>query len=283
MNHERSVLQIPSPDSTIFVIRHADPAFTIFRTHYSGAQRDTITIALRTDSTEQTRMLGDVAWSSRAWWNGDTLVFWSNLSRGDKKGLNVVRYSLSSDGGTFTALEHFESPMATHDNVWVFDRRPSGASPSPVLRLSAGCHAMRGLYVGGLGYLGYLVGEIGALPVELLTGADVAPVFGGVGSIMSLVFFSRDTLARPMPLCPKSMRRILPDPANPNDPCRASRVLGAFTGGAFGMLAGAMAALPLVLSGSQRATVTSVLVAFPVAGATFGAMNAGHDPPCAAH
>ena len=119
----RSRLEGPAPDSTIFVIRHQEPAVRIFRTHARAGAIDTATVSLRTDSSEVLWELRGARVTSRSWWEGNELVFWSALTRGDQRASQVVRYSLSGDRRTFTAIETVDAGAASHVNRWVFDRR----------------------------------------------------------------------------------------------------------------------------------------------------------------
>lgn len=48
-DHSKSSLQIPSPDSTSFVIEHNEPRFLLKRTHVFGGNSDTFSIDLTTD------------------------------------------------------------------------------------------------------------------------------------------------------------------------------------------------------------------------------------------
>ena len=123
LNAAQSRLEIPSPDSTIFVIRHLDPAVRMFRTHARAGTLDTATVTLRTDSSEVHWELRGARVTSRSWWEGNGLVFWSALARGDQRASQVVRYSLSADRRTFTAIETVDAGAASHVNRWVFDRR----------------------------------------------------------------------------------------------------------------------------------------------------------------
>ena len=84
---------------------------------------DTVTITLRTDSSEVHWELRGTTVTSRSWWEGNELVFWSALARGDARASQVVRYSLSADGRTFTAVESVDAGADSHVNRWVFDRR----------------------------------------------------------------------------------------------------------------------------------------------------------------
>ena len=123
MNSAKSRLQIPLPDSTIFFIRDEEPIVRILRTHARAGKVDTLTITLRTDSTEFEWSIRGATVTSRAWWEGSELVFWSSLAQAGRPVSQVVRYSLSPDGKTFTALERVDAAELSHLNQWVFDRR----------------------------------------------------------------------------------------------------------------------------------------------------------------
>lgn len=123
MNAAKSRLEVPAPDSTIFLIQHSEPIVRIFRTHVRGEKRDTATIQLRTDSSQVDWAVGATKLLSRSWWDGPELVFWTGFADPQRVGGQVVRYSLSSDRNTFTAIERVDIPNAVHVNRWVFDRR----------------------------------------------------------------------------------------------------------------------------------------------------------------
>lgn len=122
-NSAKSHLETPSPDSTIFVIDHHEPVIRLFRTHARGGTLDTATVTLRTDSSEVRWDLRGAQVVSRSWWEGRELVFWLALAGGDQRASQVVRYSLSADRRTFTAIESVDAGAASHVNRWVFDRR----------------------------------------------------------------------------------------------------------------------------------------------------------------
>lgn len=123
MNAAKSRLEVPVPDSTIFIIHHDEPIVRIFRTHATDGKLDTATVILRTDSSEVNWALHGTKLRLRSWWNGDELVFWTGFADGDRPGSQVVRYSISADGKTFTAVERADTPEVKHVNRWVFDRR----------------------------------------------------------------------------------------------------------------------------------------------------------------
>ena len=124
MNATKSRLEVPPPDSTIFVIQDSEPVVRIFRTHVRGEKRDTATIVLRTDSSRVDWAIGATKLISRSWWEGSELVFWTGFADPQRVGQQVVTYSLSADHQTLTALERVDMPPAPHINRWVFDRRP---------------------------------------------------------------------------------------------------------------------------------------------------------------
>ena len=123
LNLARSRLEIAPPDSTVFVIHHQEPLVRIFRTHARAEMLDTVTFTLRTDSSEVRWELRGTQVTSRSWWEGGELVFWSAFARGDQRASQVVRYSLSGDRRTFTAVETVDAGAASHVNRWVFDQR----------------------------------------------------------------------------------------------------------------------------------------------------------------
>lgn len=118
----RSVLQIPPPDSTVFVIEHREPLLRITRTHVIGGKSDTFTLDLTTDGREVALDRGDLRLRARAYWDGETLVFDSVVARGGEEGSNVVRYTLAEDGQSFRAEERFRSRAVNYDNVWILKR-----------------------------------------------------------------------------------------------------------------------------------------------------------------
>jgi hypothetical protein len=124
-NRARSALQSPAPDSLIFVIAHREPQFHLSNTHYNGANRDTFAIELTTDSVEAERSYEGYRMRSRAYWDGDVLVWAATVTLLIEGGpiRNVARYSLADDGRTLIANEHQESGQLSHDNRWVFEKR----------------------------------------------------------------------------------------------------------------------------------------------------------------
>jgi hypothetical protein len=95
-NPGKSVLQIPAPDSTIFIVEHMEPIFRLSRTHVVGVKSDTFSLELTTDGTEVVILQGDLRLRARAYWEGETLVFDSHLLRGGEDATNILRYKLAA-------------------------------------------------------------------------------------------------------------------------------------------------------------------------------------------
>jgi len=123
LNHEKSSLQIPAPESTIFVIKHSEPHFHLERTHVFGGNSDTLSIDLTTDGKAVVRNHGGFEIHASLRWEGETLVFDSRLDRQGEQATNIVRYRLSDEGQIFIAEEQFRSREHNHDNRWVFDKQ----------------------------------------------------------------------------------------------------------------------------------------------------------------
>ncbi len=119
---EKSSLQIPQPESTLFVIEHREPQLRLTRTHVFGGKPDTFAIDLTTDGRQVEFEHGGVHARARAYWDDRTLVFDSHVSRAGEEGTNIVRYDLSDDGGTLTARERFRGTAMKYDNIWVMEK-----------------------------------------------------------------------------------------------------------------------------------------------------------------
>lgn len=122
-NPSKSRLQIPLPESTVFVIDHREPHFHLERTHVFGETSDTFVIDLTTDGQTVRKSHRDVQILARLYWDAQALVFNSHVIRGNEKGTNIVRYQLADQGRTFIALEELSLPDHKHTNTWVFDRQ----------------------------------------------------------------------------------------------------------------------------------------------------------------
>jgi hypothetical protein len=121
-NPSKSVLQIPAPDSTIFIVEHREPVFRIQRTHVFGQKSDTFALDLTTDGKEATIDRGDMQIRARVYWEGDTLVFDTRLVKQGEEATNLVRYKLAETLDSFTAEERFRSKSLNYDNIWVMDK-----------------------------------------------------------------------------------------------------------------------------------------------------------------
>ena len=130
LNRGRSSLQIPAPDSTTFVIEHREPRFRLSRTHVAGGNSDTFAIELTTDGEQVVCNHGGLEIQARLRWEGETLVFDSELVREGTRATNVVRYRLAEAGQVFVAEESLRSEQHSHENTWVFDRSDLGAGPN---------------------------------------------------------------------------------------------------------------------------------------------------------
>jgi len=122
-NSTKSSLQIQPPDESVFVIDHRDPVFKMSRTHVVGGKRDTLELDLTTDGKEISVERGDLRFRSRTFWDGEILVFETNLVQGGKEGLNIVRYTLTESGDSLSAVERFRSKDLNYDNTWVLDKQ----------------------------------------------------------------------------------------------------------------------------------------------------------------
>lgn len=121
-NPARSTLQIQAPDKSVFVIDHRDPVLRFSRTHTASEVDDTFTIDLSTDGQETAVDRDGMQVLARAYWDGDTLVFDSRLTRSGEEATNVVRYTLSGDWQTIVARERLRSASINYDNVWVLEK-----------------------------------------------------------------------------------------------------------------------------------------------------------------
>jgi hypothetical protein len=122
-NPGKSLLEIPSPDSTIFVIEHDEPRFHLTRTHVHGGKSDTFSIELTTDGEIVEFNHAGLVVRASLQWEGMALMFDSTLDRNGEQATNIVRYELSDDNQILLAHEWFRSKSLNYDNRWVFDRQ----------------------------------------------------------------------------------------------------------------------------------------------------------------
>lgn len=123
VNLQKSKLQIPPPESTVFLVEHDEPRLKITRTNVFSGKSDTFTILLTTDGRETVLRDAQRTIYSRAYWEGNVLVFDSRIVMEAGEATNVVRYRMAKDGQSFTAPERLRSPKLNYDNVWVLERQ----------------------------------------------------------------------------------------------------------------------------------------------------------------
>ncbi len=133
LNPQKSKLESENPPiASKFIIQHRDPRWRLKRTHiYRDGMHNTWSITLTTDGKHEAVQHDGSGGQAitRMYWDGNVLVLDMRLT--DARGLtgsNVVRYSLSTDGKTMTALEHEEYPGGKVTNEWVFGKE----APKPV-------------------------------------------------------------------------------------------------------------------------------------------------------
>ena len=128
LNLSASKLELKdAPTASTFNIRHTEPNFHLKRTHvYTDGKHDTWGIDLITDGKhEVVRKDGPNRDVTRMYWDHDVLILDEKVTAPDGSfGTNVVRYSLSANGNTMTALEHEKYPGGQLTNQWVFDKQP---------------------------------------------------------------------------------------------------------------------------------------------------------------
>ena len=120
-NPDKSALQSPAPEFSIFVIEHHEPHFHLERTHVFGGKSDTFLVELTTDGKPVALNHGGMEIQSKMYWKGDLLVFDSRFIHDGEEATNLVRYRLEDGGRTFIAEEQLRSTQHKHDNLWVFD------------------------------------------------------------------------------------------------------------------------------------------------------------------
>jgi len=123
VNLQKSKLQIPPPESTVFVVDHQEPSLRITRTHVFQGKSDTFTIQLTTDGKEVVHKDDKRTIYSRVYWEGNVLVFDSRIVVEGGEATNVVRYRMAKDGQSLTARERLRSPQRNYDNVWVMKKQ----------------------------------------------------------------------------------------------------------------------------------------------------------------
>jgi hypothetical protein len=121
-NPGKSVLQVPIPESAVFVIEQNESSFRLDRTHVFDGKSDTLSLALTTDGAPVVMNRDGLEIHSTVHWEGDTLVFISTFPGYDDTASNTVRYRLGNADQTLTAEERLRSSQFNYDNIWVSDR-----------------------------------------------------------------------------------------------------------------------------------------------------------------
>ena len=121
-NPSKSMLQIPGPDASVFVIDHREPLLRLSRTHIFEGRSDTFELDLTTNGKEVIGEHGELHLRSRAYWEGETLVFETNVLQRGEGGVNIVRYTLSNTMDSLVAEERLRSIKINYDNRWVLDK-----------------------------------------------------------------------------------------------------------------------------------------------------------------
>ena len=89
-NLQRSELQIPPPEFSLFVIEHDEPVFRLTRTHVYAGTPNTISFELTTDGKEYEQDFGELHACSRLSWHDDRLVLEMKVRTKDDEGTNLA-------------------------------------------------------------------------------------------------------------------------------------------------------------------------------------------------
>lgn len=128
LNLERSELQSPSPESSIFHINHSEQSFSLDRTHVINGVHDRFTIELRTDGTATKKNLRRTDITAKMYWDKEALVSDMTFKQGNEEAVNIVKYSPIDKGQTLVAEEFFTSSEHNHHSRWVFNRNKTETS-----------------------------------------------------------------------------------------------------------------------------------------------------------
>lgn len=121
-NQQKSLLEIPAPDFSSFLIRHDEPDFFLTRTLVMAGVKDTFSISLRTDGKTVSIRHRGMGIKAQLRWEENILVFDTVILRDDDEATNVVRYRLEDEGKTFIAEEQFTSAETSYKNIWVLEK-----------------------------------------------------------------------------------------------------------------------------------------------------------------
>jgi hypothetical protein len=117
-----STLQINAPDSSLFIVEHEEPNFRFERKHIFGGKEDTFSMNLIINNNSISINRQGTEIKAHCYWESNTLVFDTVLTRGNQKARNTVRYSLAEDKESFTAEECYRSDSTNYDNIWVMEK-----------------------------------------------------------------------------------------------------------------------------------------------------------------
>jgi hypothetical protein len=118
----RSRLEIQSPASSVFTIRHSDPSLLLTRTHKAEQYEDTFALQLLTDGRETRMRKGEMQIRCICVWKGNSLHLDSRVVSCGMESRNAVVYTMSEDGRELVAEETFDGPSNKYHNVWVLVR-----------------------------------------------------------------------------------------------------------------------------------------------------------------
>lgn len=125
LNMHKSKLGMPAtPVGGIWVIQHSGSKFHLERTDiYRSGLHDKRSMDLVTDGkSEFVQHEGPYREATRMYWSGKSLVLDTKITTSADSGTTVIRYSLSSDRKTLTAIEHDKNPGGEWSSRWVFSR-----------------------------------------------------------------------------------------------------------------------------------------------------------------
>ncbi len=125
LNYSKSKLQMPTLQSSTFVINHVEPVWNVTRTHVWADGTDTFKATYTTDGKEYVQNLDGTDFHVRmSWRDSERLVLDSWWKTGDgERVTNVVTYFMSEGGKTFIADERVEGGRFPHVNHWVFEKK----------------------------------------------------------------------------------------------------------------------------------------------------------------
>jgi hypothetical protein len=113
--------QLPSPNSFVRKIEHADPALSIVEDQFAGGTQSTTTRKISTDGKPATLELNGFPAVCSAVWDGKDIVATTNMASVGVKFTD--RMSLSPDGKTLTSKVQIASSQGDGEVTIVFERQ----------------------------------------------------------------------------------------------------------------------------------------------------------------